>query len=177
MHRKIAVLISLVIAPSVLAAQASSDWKNVERLKPDKPVTVVLTTGETIKGRVDWSTDDKLAIQIKAGDEPVHADALIDRISIRKITLARRPRIHSEYCDGPDCLMAEVYGAFWGGIAGDAVGAIEDGEHGGHSRVPTYTGRGAAIAAGGTAVLLFWGTAKDLVHSLLVPQTVYATAK
>lgn len=144
--RALAVVLPLLCFVQSAQARNKHDWKNVENLKRNTPVSIWLWSGDNLKGRIVSVADARMLLNGTDPVDPAVAARPVQRNAIRRVVLIRGSAL-------PDSGWIWV-GTLGGGLAGMIAGAAEDGIHGSGGRwvVGSVTGMVAGFL--GSCVIL-----------------------
>jgi len=166
MRQILAVLLAALLAAPALPARDNHDWANVEKVKLGTHVRVLLWSGENLGGELDAVSDSTLRLSVADSSAPQSGwSRTLDRGSIHRVSRARRN-------DPPNPHPWLIGGAVAGGVAGVAVGAVQDAKRGTNGRwllggfAGAVFGFVAAVAAVGTVAIV--KTARDASHVRLL---------
>jgi hypothetical protein len=157
MHRTrpfLAVLLAVLLTAPAVPARDNHDWTNVKKVKPGTPLRVQLWSGENLGGELDAVSDSTLRLSVADSGAPQTGwSRTLDRVSIHRVSRARRNA-------PPNPNHWLIGGAVAGGVAGIAVGAMQDGKRGTSGRwllggfAGAVLGFVAAVAAVGTVAIV-----------------------
>jgi hypothetical protein len=150
----LAVLLATLLAAPAVPARENHDWADVRKVKPGTAVRVLLWSGESLGGELDAVSDSTLRLSVADSSAPQAGwSRTLDRASIHRVSRARRN-------DPPNPSHWLVGGAVAGGVAGVAVGAVQDAKHGANGRwllggfAGAVLGFVAAVAAVGAVAIV-----------------------
>jgi hypothetical protein len=172
MRRTLTAPLIFLLLVSDLPARSNHNWENVKKLKPATPISILLWSGENLRGRLDSVSDTGLWFAIPDRIDPQAISAhMVDRANIRRILCTH------EVPNLPDPHRWMVVGALAGGAIGVAGGAISDANQ--HTQGGWLFG-GLAGALGGAMVgemaAGFVGMGKATSALLHHSKTVYEDA-
>lgn len=168
MRQTLAILLTILLLVPAAPAQTPHDWNQVEKLKSDDPVLVLLWTGEKLHGHLINASDDELQLGAYIPYEyGVTYFREINRADIHRIELVRS----DQHLPNPKNWASG--GAIVGGAAGVGLGIHRDNSEPTACQHACWLLDGASLAGLGAIAGLFSSAFVTIGHLFRRNKLIY----